>query len=127
MSNEERLSHNPENGWTKIAATADLDGREALHVVVDGLAIAIFKIAGGFYATDAFCTHAAGLLCEGYIEAEEVECPLHAARFHIPTGKALSAPAVVDLKTYPLKVLDGDILVTLQETEGACNTKSAAT
>ncbi|MGB1963333.1 MAG: Rieske 2Fe-2S domain-containing protein [Candidatus Puniceispirillales bacterium] len=32
-----------------------------------------------------------------------IECPLHGGRFDICSGKALSAPVYVDLKTYPVK------------------------
>ena len=33
--------------------------------------------------------------------------------FDIPTGKALSAPVCVDLKTYPVKVENGDIFIRI--------------
>ena len=38
-----------------------------------------------------------------------IECPLHQGRFDIASGKALSAPVCVDLKTYPVK-LEADCL-----------------
>ena len=97
--------------WTKVAEVADFAGRDAMQVSVANIDAAIFKVGEQFFATDAFCTHATALLCDGYVEGEEVECPLHSARFHIPTGKVLTGPAIVDLKTYPLKVVGGDILI----------------
>jgi 3-phenylpropionate/trans-cinnamate dioxygenase ferredoxin subunit len=38
-----------------------------------------------------------------------VECPLHQSRFDILTGEALSAPVCVDLKTYTVKIINGDV------------------
>ena len=42
-----------------------------------------------------------------------IECPLHGGRFDIRTGEALSAPVSIDLKTYPVKVVGGRVLVDL--------------
>jgi 3-phenylpropionate/trans-cinnamate dioxygenase ferredoxin subunit len=42
-----------------------------------------------------------------------VECPLHQGRFDIPSGKAKSAPVCVHLKTYPVRVEDGEVLLGL--------------
>ena len=42
-----------------------------------------------------------------------IECPLHAARFSVVTGKCLAVPGEADLATYDLKVEDGEILVKL--------------
>ncbi len=44
-----------------------------------------------------------------------MECPLHQARFHIPTGKVMSAPATEDLRTYPVKVDGEDIYVAVED------------
>ena len=46
-----------------------------------------------------------------HIEGDTIECPLHQARFHIPTGKALCEPAFGDLKTYPVQQKDGSIYI----------------
>jgi nitrite reductase/ring-hydroxylating ferredoxin subunit len=74
---------------------------------VDGRRIALCNVDGEFFAIDDVCTHAYASLADGYIEGDQVECPLHGACFDIRTGKVKSAPASVDLKTYPVKV-EGD-------------------
>ena len=38
------------------------------------------------------------------VEGEEIECPLHGARFHVPTGRCTKEPGGRDLKTYPIKI-----------------------
>lgn len=75
--------------------------------------IAIFEIEGIYYATDNICPHAHALLTDGFVEGDEVECPLHGAVFHIPTGRCLAPPADSDLGTYPVKVEENEIYVDL--------------
>ena len=75
--------------------------------------IAVFKVKDTFYATDNVCPHAFALMTDGFVEGETVECPLHGAIFHIPTGKCMAAPAESDLATYPVKVEDDRVFVDL--------------
>jgi 3-phenylpropionate/trans-cinnamate dioxygenase ferredoxin component len=75
--------------------------------------IAVFKVENAFYATENVCPHAYALMSDGFVEGDKVECPLHGAIFHIPTGRCLAAPAESDLKTYPIKVEDDQIYVDL--------------
>ena len=42
-----------------------------------------------------------------------IECPLHQGRFDVRTGKALSAPVCVDLKTWPVKREGDDIYINI--------------
>lgn len=100
--------------WVFACRAADVDDGEA--VVVDrspGPPVAIFNVAGDFYATDDTCTHEEYSLADGYIDGDVVECPLHMAKYNICTGKALSAPATVELAAYPIKIDDGAVLVDL--------------
>jgi nitrite reductase/ring-hydroxylating ferredoxin subunit len=40
-------------------------------------------------------------------------CALHEARFCLRTGKVLSPPATVPLRTYPVRVEDGEVFVNV--------------
>jgi naphthalene 1,2-dioxygenase ferredoxin component len=81
------------------------------RVVVDGHEIALFNVDGEIYATDNICSHAYASLADGFVDGDIVECPLHEACFNIRTGKVLSEPATVDIKTYPVRIVDGRIEV----------------
>jgi nitrite reductase/ring-hydroxylating ferredoxin subunit len=50
-------------------------------------------------------------LHEGWLEDGCIECPLHAARFDVRTGKALCAPAEVDLEVFEVRLEGDDILI----------------
>ena len=45
------------------------------------------------------------------IDGDEIECPLHQARFHLPTGEVRAAPATENIRTYPVKVTGDEIYV----------------
>ena len=97
--------------WQKVAEADQVPEGGALQVRVGQAMIALYNLAGRFYATSDVCTHAYACLSDGYIDGENVECPLHQALFHIPTGKAVGAPASVDLQTYAVKLEAGSLYV----------------
>lgn len=73
--------------------------------------VAVSHVEGAFFAMDDLCTHDDGPLGEGPLRGEEVECSRHGARFNVRTGAALSMPAVVPVKVYPVRVVDGRIQI----------------
>ncbi len=68
-----------------------------------GPAIAVFKVGGCYHALDDLCTHGEASLAEGYVEDGAIECPWHAGKFDIRTGKPLSAPCIVPVRTHALE------------------------
>lgn len=97
-----------------VCALADLPSGEAKRIESDP-AVSVFNVGGELFALADQCTHGEASMAEGYIEDDcTVECPLHAARFCLRTGKALSQPAYIDLQTYPVSVEDGEIFVTVE-------------
>jgi 3-phenylpropionate/trans-cinnamate dioxygenase ferredoxin component len=75
--------------------------------------VAIFRLSDGYFAIEDVCSHEEASLSEGEIEDSKVECPLHGAIFDIKTGKNLALPAVLPVKSYPVKVENGDILLEI--------------
>ncbi len=86
-----------------------------MAVVVDEEDIALYRIEGRFYATHGLCTHENVKLADGFVEGSRIECPLHGACFNIKTGKAVSPPAEIDLKTYPVKFDGNTIYVGIEK------------
>ena len=104
-----------DDNWHPVADTGELDDEEALAVSVGRFHVALCRVGDRFYAIDNLCTHEFACMAEGLIDGDTIECPLHQAQFHIPTGKALTAPAEVDLATYPTKVVGEKIFIRLPE------------
>ena len=98
-----------------VGNTAEVRDGHVRRVVVGERAIALFRLEGEIFATDDACTHAFGTLSEGYVEGDEIECPLHGGRFDIRTGKATCFPAAQDLGTYDVRVEGEKILVGVPE------------
>jgi 3-phenylpropionate/trans-cinnamate dioxygenase ferredoxin subunit len=99
--------------WIKIASVDALENDEVMAVEAEGKQLALYRSDDEFFASDNVCTHAYALLSDGYLEDGCIECPLHQARFDIRTGKVLCAHAASDIRVYPVKVEDGNVLADI--------------
>jgi len=99
-------------------------------VKIRNIEIGVFHVNGAFYALPNVCPHSFGPLCEGTVngtmacnaatdwkhvwvrDGEILTCPWHGWEFDIPTGRALARPTV-RIRTYPVTVEDGQVVVTL--------------
>ncbi len=97
--------------FVPVAAVDEIPPGTGKAIMVDGRRIALFNVDGTFYAIDDTCTHEEASLAEGSLYGEIVACPKHGSRFHLPTGRVLSLPAVIPVNTYPVKVSDGQVLL----------------
>ena len=104
---------NEGNEWVTVAKAADVAPGAMTAVEAGDRSLAIYNVAGAFYATDNECTHAYAMLTDGAIDGDVIECPLHGGAFEIKTGKGLGAPIFCDLKTYPTRVHFGDVQVQI--------------
>ena len=94
-----------------LCSTAEVAPGTALRVESGGLALAVFNVAGEFFVTDDACTHGPGLLSEGFIEGDVVECNFHNGQFNIKTGEVVSPPCMVPIKTYKTFVEQGTVYI----------------
>ncbi len=103
-----------DEGWHRAAQLAEIEPDEALPVDIGDIEIALCKLGDSVYALSNICTHEYACMSDGFIEGDTIECPLHQAQFDIPTGKAMSPPAELDLQTYPVKIVDGTVFVQIK-------------
>ncbi len=101
------------SNWIRVCAAGEIDEEDLIRFDYDGQSYCVYNTEKGFFATDAYCTHEQQHLEDGLVIGTVIECPLHQGRFDIPSGKALSAPVCVDLKTYKIKIEDGDIFISI--------------
>ena len=97
---------------------------------VAGRQIGVFNIGGDYFALANTCFHQNGPLCRGTVggtlvadaasgwrpewrlDGEVVVCPWHSLEFDIKTGACLAYPSR-RVPTYPVRVDDGVLMVTL--------------
>lgn len=97
--------------WHPVGPGSELPPGEMMGVEIGSQRIVIYNVDGEFYATHNVCTHAFALLSDGWLEDDVIECPLHAGRFNVRTGKALGDPVECDLQIFPTRLVDGAIEV----------------
>ena len=101
--------------WVLACASDDIDEEDLIRFDHGDKTYCIYNTPKGFYATAGICTHEEEHLEFGMVIGTVIECPLHQGRFDIPSGRALSAPVCVNLKTYAVKIENGDIYIQLEE------------
>jgi 3-phenylpropionate/trans-cinnamate dioxygenase ferredoxin subunit len=104
-------------GRVRAAASSDVSEGSGIAVDVGGRRLAIFRFQGRLYCIDDTCTHEDESLAEGEIIPEEcaVECPKHGSLFSLETGEAITLPATVPVRTYPVEEIDGEIFVEVED------------
>ena len=95
--------------FVPVASVDALGEGDRVLLEVAGHTIALFNLAGEYFAIADVCSHDDGPVADGDVEAHEITCPRHGARFDLRTGKALSLPAVVDIPAYPVRVMGNQI------------------
>ena len=77
-----------ERCWVSVATIDQVSPGSFVGVQAGDLDLLLCNLDGTIHCTDNICTHAYALLCDGWLEGMEIECPLHGGRFDIVTGKA---------------------------------------
>jgi 3-phenylpropionate/trans-cinnamate dioxygenase ferredoxin subunit len=84
-------------------------------VILGSLAIGVYNLGGEYHGLEDRCSHDDGPLCEGDFEPEDgiAICPRHGANIDIRTGRALTLPAVEPVATFPVRVEDGVVKLSV--------------
>ena len=90
-------------------------GSVKLVTVGPGEFVGVFNCGGNLYAIEDRCSHDDGPVCLGAWDDEActVICPRHGAQFDLKTGKALTLPAYLPVRTFPVRVEDGTVKLEL--------------
>jgi len=99
--------------WRDIGAASDVRSDEPRAVVVTGKPIALFRLGADIFALHDRCPHGQASLSDGFIDGDNVECPLHQGLVCIRTGAPKSEPITEPTATFPTRVIAGrlEILV----------------
>lgn len=96
----------------KVCSVEDLPPGEMMAVESDSLPpVALYNVDGEFFATSNVCTHAVAMLTDGYLEGDEIECPMHGGMFNVRTGAPTHFPCVEALKTFAVEVRGDEVFI----------------
>lgn len=84
---------------------------EVRRVEAGGMALAVYNVDGEFFVTDDSCTHGPGLMSEGFLEGDVIECNFHQGKFNVRSGAVVAPPCMVPLRTYRVVVEAGRVYV----------------
>ena len=88
----------------------DLGIGEAIKVDSVQPPIAVIRgESGTVFAIDDTCSHAEASFCDGFVEGDAVECPLHMSMFCLKTGEPENPPATKGVATHIIDIRDGDV------------------
>ena len=80
---------------------------------LEGKPVVIGRIDDMYYAVAGNCSHYGAPLDKGVLKGTNLICPWHHACFDIRSGERLEPPALNNLWHYPLRIEEGDVMVTL--------------
>ena len=101
------------DNWIFVSEAQGVEVEDILRLDHDNKTYCIYRLEDGLYATDGLCTHEEIHLEDGLVMHGEIECPMHQGIFDIKSGKAVSEPACIDLKTYETKLENNKIFIKL--------------
>lgn len=107
------------SNWIRVCAIDGIDPEDVMRFDHGGATYAIYRDpAGAFFATDGLCSHERVHLADGLVMDDQIECPKHNGRFNYKTGAALRAPVCVNLRTYRVRVAEGQVELCVEPSEG---------
>jgi 3-phenylpropionate/trans-cinnamate dioxygenase ferredoxin subunit len=71
--------------------------------------LAVCNVDDTYYCIADICTHDGASFDQAELDGNEIECPRHGARFDVTDGRATCMPAIVPVKTYPVRIENGEI------------------
>jgi nitrite reductase/ring-hydroxylating ferredoxin subunit len=76
--------------WVSVCRLDELETGRGRSLEVSGLRLAVIRTASGVIVLSDRCPHAGGSLGQGWVEENEVVCPLHWWRFRLNDGRCMT-------------------------------------
>jgi nitrite reductase/ring-hydroxylating ferredoxin subunit len=103
-----------DNKWMRVCPEADLSEGEIRSFNIDGVTILLARQGDRIYSMEDTCSHDGAGLSDGDLVDGQIQCARHGGRFNLETGEATRMPAVMGIKTYNVKIKNGDIYISLE-------------
>ena len=102
---------NASDNFVEVAEARNVVPGKMLRVYAHGSWIVVVNVAGEHFAIADTCSHESASLFKGALKDDCISCPLHGSRFNVRTGEPIEEPAEEPVDTYPVRVLNGMILL----------------
>jgi 3-phenylpropionate/trans-cinnamate dioxygenase ferredoxin component len=102
------------SNWVEACAADDIEAEDVIRFDHGGRTFAVYRSPDDeYFATDGLCTHEKVHLADGLVMDNIIECPKHNGRFRLHHRPGQGAPVCVNLKTYPIKVEAGKVMIDI--------------
>jgi 3-phenylpropionate/trans-cinnamate dioxygenase ferredoxin subunit len=100
--------------WTRACAADDMEVEEQIVFDQGGRSFLVIRSPEDeFFCIDGICTHEHVHLADGLVMEGTIECPKHGGVFNYKNGEAKRAPVCINLRTWPVKVENGDVFIEI--------------
>jgi 3-phenylpropionate/trans-cinnamate dioxygenase ferredoxin subunit len=103
--------------WIALTPLTGLEEGKVRVFRAGDVEIVLCNVDGEIFAVENVCSHDDGPLGEGTLDGAEIECPRHGARFDVRDGRVRRMPASAPIRTFPVRVENGQVCVALSEEE----------
>jgi nitrite reductase/ring-hydroxylating ferredoxin subunit/multimeric flavodoxin WrbA len=106
----------PENDFRFVCAADEIpEGKAKAFSIIDNdgskVDVAVFNIAGTFYAISNVCVHQGGPLSQGFLDGDIVTCPWHGWKYSVVDGKSPHEGGD-SVSSYQVSVSEGKVYVS---------------
>lgn len=99
----------------QVAAIGDLEDKAMRSVKAGSTDVLLIRDGESVYATGAKCTHYGAPLEKGVYRDGTIQCPWHKACFRVSSGDVTQPPALDSLPSFPARVVDGAVMVSVPD------------
>ena len=103
------------DSFQRLVSLAQLrSGAAQCFAFDDGEEVLLVRLDSVVYALQPTCTHQETWLDMGMVlpASLEIQCPLHNGRFDLRTGAPTNPPVRTPIRTYAVRITDGEVLVS---------------
>lgn len=96
--------------FVEVAQLEQIASGNSKLVYIGERSIALFNVDGMIYAIDDSCLHQGSSLAQGRLNGKILTCRAHGWKYDVTTGSLTLNPEQ-RVASYPVKIIDGKILV----------------
>jgi 3-phenylpropionate/trans-cinnamate dioxygenase ferredoxin subunit len=113
LSERKGFIYMPEPIFTAVVAVGQIEEKSFSAFEVNGTELVICRLRDEYFAVENLCSHALARFNEGRLRGYRIMCPLHGATFDVRSGACTGAPATRPIRSFPVRVRDGQIEVAV--------------